>query len=232
MAAADGGACAVTEVRAAWLALFVAAFLVLRRVGARERLRRPRLPAVRRRVCRPVRVPTEVSDVTSSRFMTLLSPSEDDSAHVASPGHVEMFDVIREHPLGLGMGVDEQNLAQVDRLSRQPGRHGLRAVRNPRRDGVSAGDGRVAGQALGLLPGRAPPARGWRSEPSGSALLSMDVGRHHDGGAGWHLSSGSPQGWRRCRSAPGGWRRHDAQAGLRPAKVVALRPAVAPGGVE
>lgn len=105
-------ALALSQSRAGWIALTVAALLVLRRVGARERRAVFACLLVAGVCIAPFLVPAEVSDVTSSRFMTLLEPSEDESAMSRARGHLEMLEVIREHPLGLGMGVDDANLAQ------------------------------------------------------------------------------------------------------------------------
>lgn len=105
-------ALALSQSRAGWIALAVAAFLVLRRVGARERRAVLACVLVAGVCVAPFLVPTEVSDVASSRFMTLFSPSEDESAMSRARGYIEMLDVIREHPLGLGMGVDDANLSQ------------------------------------------------------------------------------------------------------------------------
>ena len=105
-------ALALSQSRAGWIALVVAALLVLRRVGARERRAVLACVLVAGVCIAPFLVPAEVSDVTLSRFMTLLTPSEDNSAMQRVWGHIAMLDVIREHPLGLGMGVDDATLAQ------------------------------------------------------------------------------------------------------------------------
>jgi len=177
-----------------------------------------------------VELPPQASEVTSKRFMSFLRPYEDESAVSRATGHTELFDMIREHPVGVGVGVDDQSLSQVigsrDSLV-------LAAF-------VQFG---ILGATVYLLATLALLVRLWfyyRDAPTreGMALaataigmLSMMLGGNVTAGSTgtlvWITAGLATVPIRARRLA-----RHDAQAGLRPAKVVALRPAVAPGGVE
>jgi len=219
-------ALALSEVRAAWLSLFVAVFLVLRRVGARERLALLAY-VLFAGVCA---APFEIWDTTSSRFMTLLNPSEDASAVSRAQGHEEMFDVIREHPLGLGMGIDEPNLVQVI------GSRDSMVVTAFVQFGI-------LGATVYLLATIALLVRLWvyyrdAATREGMALGAIAIGlvsmalfgtptAGSVGNIVWIAAGLGTVPVRARRLA-----RYDVQVGVRSAKVVALRPAVAPGSLE
>jgi len=106
-------ALALSQVRAAWIALAVATVLVQLRNNRRERIAFVAFLLVAGVAAAPFVLPIQVSDVTTSRFMTLFDPSSDISALSRFQGHIEMFDVIREHPFGIGMGVEDPTLMQL-----------------------------------------------------------------------------------------------------------------------
>jgi len=174
--------------------------------------------------------PFEIWDTTSSRFMTLLNPSEDASAVSRAQGHEEMFDVIREHPLGLGMGIDEPNLVQVI------GSRDSMVVTAFVQFGI-------LGATVYLLATIALLVRLWvyyrdAATREGMALGAIAIGlvsmalfgtptAGSVGNIVWIAAGLGTVPVRARRLA-----RYDVQVGVRSAKVVALRPAVAPGSLE
>jgi hypothetical protein len=106
-------ALALSQVRTAWLALFIAVVLVERRVGMRERLRLAGFLSAAALCAAPFVLPIEVSDVTWTRFLTIFDLGRDDSALSRFEGHRVLLDVIGAHPFGLGLGIGDPRLAQV-----------------------------------------------------------------------------------------------------------------------
>jgi len=223
-------ALALSQSRAGWIALVVAALLVLWRIGARERRTVLACVLFAGLCVAPFLVPTEVSDVTLSRFMTLLTPSEDTSAMSRARGHVEMFDVVRAHPLGLGMGVDDPDLAQ------SIGPRDSMVVTTFVQFGI-------IGATLYLLAMVALLLRFvvyYREAVTGEALALACLGigalcvallgTYTAGPIGTYvwMSAGLATVRVRARMLATG----DARAGSRPSTIIALRPAVAAGGVE
>jgi len=228
--AAALGALALSEVRVAWLALLVAACLVLWRVGVRERVAFVACLLFFAVCIAAVELPPQVSEVTSKRFMSLLRPSEDESAVSRATGHTQVFDVILDHPLGIGIGIEEQNLSQVI------------GARDSLIIAVFVQFG-ILGATVYLLAmiallfrlwryyRDAPTREGMALGATAIGLLSMMLGGNQTAGAVgtliWIAAGLGTVPVRARRLA-----RHAVQSELSPAKVVTLRPAVAPGGVE
>lgn len=106
-------ALALSQVRAAWLAVALSMAFAIPVLSGRDRLRLAVIAAIGMIVAAPFVLPIEISDATLDRVATLTNLGNDESALSRFEGHTLLIDVLNRHPFGLGVGVSDRRVEQL-----------------------------------------------------------------------------------------------------------------------
>ena len=112
-AALAGVALALSQVRAAWLALAVASVLAVAVLPLRARLRLAGVVLVGMMGAAPFVLPIEISDATLNRMLTIANLGDDESALSRFEGHALLLDFLNQHPFGIGIGMVDRQVEQL-----------------------------------------------------------------------------------------------------------------------
>ena len=112
-AALAGVALALSQVRAAWLALAVASVLAVAVLPLRARLRLAGVVLIGMLGAAPFVLPIEISDTTWKRMLTIANLGDDESALSRFEGHALLIDFLNQHPFGIGIGMVDRQVEQL-----------------------------------------------------------------------------------------------------------------------
>ena len=107
-----GVALLLSQVRSAWLALAIAALLLVGSLTVAQRFRMAMLAVAATALAGPLLFTAEMRELVNSRVATMERLENDDSAVARMIGHQLALEFVAEHPLGAGIGQSDPDMEQ------------------------------------------------------------------------------------------------------------------------
>ena len=107
-----GVALLLSQVRSAWLALAIAALLVVGSLTVAQRIRMAMLAVAAIALAGPLLFTTEMRELVNSRVATMERLDDDESAVARVIGHELALEFVADHPLGAGIGQTDPKMEQ------------------------------------------------------------------------------------------------------------------------